>query len=160
MIGRLATMLVALWLGPSILIAAAASPPDRAGWVVHPTAHDFTTLVQRTEAAIDRSPLNKVTSASASQGARSIGQTIPGNMVIGVFAPPFAVRLLAASLAAGIEAPLRLYLTENADGTATLSYIRPSHRLAAYPEGGAELDRLASELDAILAAIAGDAAAP
>ena len=73
-----------------------------------------------------------------------------------VFRNDLAVRLLAANLAAGIEAPLRLYVTENADGTATLSYRRPSAVFAPYRHP--EIDRLAGELDALLDAIARDAA--
>jgi uncharacterized protein (DUF302 family) len=80
-------------------------------------------------------------------------------MVVGVFAPQFATRLLEASVAAGIEAPLRLYITENADRTATLSYKTAAHVLAPYTEeGGQELTALASELDQILAQIAAQAA--
>ncbi len=54
-----------------------------------------------------------------------------------------------------IEAPIRFYVTENADGTATLSYKTPSAVFAPYiDEGGAELAAIAGELDAIFAAIA------
>ena len=63
--------------------------------------------------------------------------------------------MLEASIAAGIEAPIRLYLTENADGTATLSYKTPTFVFAPYMnEGGDALKELAGELDAIFAAIA------
>ncbi|MCZ7654610.1 MAG: YeeE/YedE thiosulfate transporter family protein [Rhodocyclaceae bacterium] len=67
-----------------------------------------------------------VASASASRGAAARGVKIPGNMVLMVFRNDYAVRMLAASVAAGIEAPLRLYLTENADGSTTISYVRPA----------------------------------
>ncbi len=50
-------------------------------------------------------------------------------------------------LAAGIEAPLRFYLTESADGTATLTVQKPSATFAPY--GSAELDAMAQELDAL-----------
>jgi len=99
-----------------------------------------------------------VTRASATIGAQSLGQEIPGNMVIGVFAPQFAIRLLEASVAAGIEAPLRFYVKENPDGTATLSYKTAAHVLEPYAqEGGPELTALANELDRILAEIAAHA---
>jgi uncharacterized protein (DUF302 family) len=78
--------------------------------------------------------------------------------VVGVFAPQFAIRLLEASLAAGIEAPLRLYITENPDGSATLSYKTAEHVLAPYAEdGGQPLKVLAAELDTILEQIADQA---
>ena len=54
--------------------------------------------------------------ACATCGAKSIGVTIPCNMVMIIFNPHFAVRLLKASEASEIEAPLRLYITEGPDG--------------------------------------------
>jgi uncharacterized protein (DUF302 family) len=59
--------------------------------------------------------------------------------------------MLKASIPAGVEAPLRLYLSERADGTARLSYRLPSHVFAPY--GSADLDEMAKELDAIFARI-------
>jgi hypothetical protein len=51
----------------------------------------------------------------------------------------------------GIEAPLRLYIAENPDGTATLSYKTAAHVLAPYAEeGGQTLTALAAELDTVL----------
>ncbi|MEO1016574.1 MAG: hypothetical protein AAFY56_02610, partial [Pseudomonadota bacterium] len=58
---------------------------------------------------------------------------------------------------ANYEPPLRLYVTENDDGTATLSYKLPTFVFSAYPDGGPELVELATELDGILAAIAENA---
>ena len=89
------------------------------------------------------------------KGARKIGVTIPGNMVVMVFHPKFAVRMLQASVPAGIEAPSRFYITENADGTTTLTYREPSSVFAPYDS--AELDKMAKELDVIFARIAADA---
>jgi len=64
--------------------------------------------------------------------------------------------MLQASVPAGVEAPLRLYVTENADGSATLSYRTPSAIFAPY--GNAKLDTVAKELDPIFERIASDAA--
>ena len=86
--------------------------------------------------------------ACADCGAKSIGKSIPGNRVIMIFRPDFAVRMLAASAAAGIEAPLRLYVTEEANGSAKLTYRLPSHVFAAYEVPA--LEALAGELDVIL----------
>jgi uncharacterized protein (DUF302 family) len=66
--------------------------------------------------------------------------------------------MLEASVAAGYEAPLRFYITENEDGTATLSYRTASFVFAPYEDGGDALEALAAELDAIQEAIAADAA--
>ncbi len=89
--------------------------------------------------------------ACATCGAKNIGITIPGNRVIMVFNPHFAVRMLKASEAAGIEAPLRLYVTEQADGKARLIYRLPSHVFGAYEIGA--LDAMGKELDGIVATI-------
>ena len=105
-----------------------------------------------------RNRLGVVTRADATLGAKSLGITIPGNMVIGVFAPRFAVRMLRASLPAGIEAPLRFYITGNANATATLTYRTPSSTFAPY--GNAELDKMAKELDAIFAGIVSEVGKP
>jgi len=60
--------------------------------------------------------------------------------------------MLNASVPAGIEAPLRFYLTEQADGTTTLAYRKPSAVFAPY--GSAELNAMATELDQIFSDIA------
>jgi uncharacterized protein (DUF302 family) len=140
--------------------AAGELPAELPGWVIERTGHSYATLIERVDGAVERSAFNVVTRASATVGAASLGEDIPGNMVVGVFAPQFAIRMLEASVAAGIEAPLRLYLTENADGSATLSYKTAAHVFAPYlDDGGEALATLAAELDAILAEIAARAAA-
>jgi uncharacterized protein (DUF302 family) len=96
-----------------------------------------------------------VARASATLGAKKLGITIPGNMVVMVYHPKFAVRMLDASVAAGIEAPIRYYITENSDGTATLTYRTPSSVFRPYEHP--ELDEMAKELDVIFEKIAGDA---
>ena len=66
--------------------------------------------------------------------------------------------MLAASVAAGIEAPIRMYVTDDGDGTATLSYKTPSHVFAPYmDDGGPDLAELAAELDEIFSRIAAQA---
>jgi len=141
-----------------LALALALVAPARAqteAMRVLPSPHRFDVLVERVEQAVERHGLGVVARASASRGAAARGVKIPGNAVIMVFRNDYAVRMLQASAAAGIEAPLRLYLTENADGTATLSYRLPSAVFRPYRHG--ELDRLASELDGIFARIAADA---
>ena len=140
--------------------AARAEMKASPGWMVIATKHDYATLTKRVEAAAKTQKLGVVTRASATLGAqRVLKKTIPGNMVIGLYHPRFAVRMLEASIAAGIEAPIRVYVTEDAGGTATLSYKTPSHVFAPYmEEGGAALKILASELDEVFAALAAEAA--
>ena len=141
--------------------SAAAQLADRTGWAVTATGHDYPTLVDNVLAAAKKNKIGVVTQASATVGAKAVlDKTIPGNMVIGLYHPRFAVPMLEASVAAGIEAPIRVYITENADGTATLSYKLPSVVFAPYmDEGGEALAALAAELDTLFASIAADAAA-
>lgn len=133
----------------------------RDGWVVAPTAKTYETLLSDLKSAVKAEKMGLVTEAGPTQAAKAkLGETIPGNRVVGVYRPDFAVRALRASEAAMIEAPIRFYVTENADGTATLSYKTPSFVFAPYmDEGGADLAAVATELDAIFAAIAERAAA-
>jgi len=143
------------------LVFTPAYPENAApypGTEIRKTGFGFGALRSRLEAAIGKRGMFVVTSASASAGAKSRGLTIPGNLVIGVYRNDFAVRMLEASVPAGIEAPLRFYLTENADGTATLTYRRPSAVFAPY--GSAALDKMAAELDLIWSKIVADAIGP
>lgn len=135
--------------------AVAGTVKAQKDWVVIDTRETFQNLNQRLESAIKNEKMGLVTSASASEGAKAAGFTIPGNRVVGVFRNDFARRMLSASVAAGIEAPIRFYVTENPDRTATLSYKKPSFAFSAYyGEGGDALKSLAAELDGIFAKIA------
>ena len=136
-------------------VARAENATPYPGTVIAKTTHSYKDLISRLDAAVKANKMGLVTRASATLGAASLGKTIPGNMVIGVYRPDFAVRMLEASVAAGIEAPLRFYITENADGTATLTYRKPSAVFAPYEAPA--LDEMARELDEIFAKIAAEA---
>ena len=136
-------------LGVAPAFAGNATPYP--GTLVVETPYAFDDLRKRLESAIEKNKVYAVTRASASAGAKGRGIKIPGNLVIGVYRNDFAVRMLKASVPAGIEAPLRFYLTENSDGKATLTYRKPSAVFAPY--GSKDLDSLARELDAIWAKI-------
>ncbi len=139
----------------SFFLAASVMAGENA-MTVTPTKHGFKTLVARLDTAIAKHKMFPVTRASASIGASRRGVKIKGNMIIGVYRNDFAVRMLEASVPAGIKAPIRFYILENADGTASLGYRKPSVVFAPY-KGGAKLRALAAELDTIFAAIARDA---
>ena len=151
---------LALALALCLSTPVSADLAPRPGWVIEATDKSYADLVGAVRDAVRAAPINVVTQASASDGARMQGRQIPGNRVFGLYRNDYARRMLAASVAAGIEAPIRLYVTENEDGTATLSYKTPSAVFAPYAdEGGADLAALASELDAIFAEIVAAAAA-
>ena len=145
-----------------LLVSLSTSPPLSAdnptpypGTVVTKTPHTFASLVERLLASVSDNNMGVVAQASATKGAKSIGVNIAGNHVVMVYHPKFAVRMLAASVPAGIEAPLRYYITENEDGSATLTYRTPSSVFGPYEN--AELDAMARELDEIFKRIAAQA---
>ena len=115
----------------------------------------FDSLVSRLEKAIESNKMGLVAQASASKGAAGRGVKIRGNAVLMVFRNDYAVRMLAASIPSGIEAPLRLYVTEEQDGTASVTWRTPTAVFAPY--GSADLDVLARELDPIIEKIVRDA---
>lgn len=134
-----------------------ASPGIRKlpGWQVFQTDKSYDQLLSDLKAAIKAEGLIVVTQAGPTKAAAARGITIPGNRVIGVFNNDYAVRVLALSTAAMIEAPIRFYVTETMNGQATLSYKTPSHVLTPYlREGGTGLVQIARELDQRFAAIA------
>jgi uncharacterized protein (DUF302 family) len=154
--GMIFAALVAVFISGGLAAGARADKTTPyPGTVVMKTGYDYTTLVTRLKAAIKKNRMGLVAAASATVGAKSIGKTIPGNMVLMVYRPDFAVRMLAASVPAGIEAPIRYYITEDKDGKTTLTYRKPSALFKPYEN--AALDKMAAELDVIFAQIAKDA---
>jgi len=154
-----ATMLAGLALFASL--ASASDLASQPGWSATKSSHDYPTLVKRVNAAAKAHKIGIVTRASATVGAAKVlKKKIPGNMIVGLYHPRFAIPMLEASIASGIEAPIRVYITENTDGTATLSYKKPSAVFAPYmKEGGDKLKNLAAELDTLFASLAKQASA-
>jgi len=150
-IAALTVLVLIAFVAPS----RAEKPVPFSGTQVVATAKPFKQFVSDLKAAIGANKMGIVAEACATCGAKSIGVTIPGNRVIMIYKPQFAVRMLEASVPAGIEAPLRLYVTEEPDGTAKLTYRLPSHVFGAYEV--AALDEMAKELDVIVARIVSDA---
>jgi uncharacterized protein (DUF302 family) len=135
--------------------AFADNPTPYAGTITLSSDHGFNDLVARLEKSIEANKMGLVARASASGGAAARGVKIPGNAVLMVFRNDYAVRMLAASVPAGVEAPLRLYVTQGQDGKGSITYRRPSAVFAPYQN--AELDKLARELDPVVEKIVRDA---
>ena len=132
---------------------------SRPGWSYRKTSKSYAQLIGDLKAAVKANKFGIVTEAGPTEVARGRGVRIPGNRVIGVFNNVYAVRVLDLSTPAMIEAPIRFYVTENADGSADLSYKLPSTVFAPYlAEAGPELDVICKELDQIFATIARTAA--
>jgi uncharacterized protein (DUF302 family) len=151
LVGFLAVVAFSWWATEAALAQESACLP---GTKVIATKFGFGELWSRLEQAVQNNKMGIVARASASKGAEARGVTIPGNAVVMVYRNDFAVRMLAASVPAGIEAPLRFYVTENADGTASLTYRVPSAVFAPYKSS--DLDNMAKELDGIFARIVED----
>lgn len=138
--------------------ARAGEIPARAGWKVHDTSMTYSALIDRLKASIKSAKMGLVTEAGPTGMAKKRGFDIPGNRVFGVYRNDYAVSVIRLSPSAMIEAPIRMYVTENDDGTATLSYKTPTHVFSPYfDEGGAELEAIAAELDGVFADIAAEA---
>lgn len=135
--------------------ALAAELSKRSGWEIFQTEKTYEILLRDVKAAVKSNGMAVVTQAGPTKAAAARGIVIPGNRVLGVFNNDYAVQILSLSTAAMIEAPVRLYVTEGADGRASLSYKHPSHVFAPYlGEGGAQLIQISAELDLRFAAIA------
>ncbi len=151
------------WIAAAMVLCLLAPSLSAGEWPLTGTRSltsqkSFAELVTSVNTAIKDNGMFAVTQASASAGAKRRGIEIAGNMVIGVFRNDYAVRMLATSVASGIEAPLRFYLTANSDGTANLIYRTPAAIFASYDS--AALDDIAAELNIIFATIAEQAVGP
>src|SRR5215813_14752405 len=147
------------WVNGLVVVAlcsvAVGIPSTRAGAqenrVTVKSTAPFGTVAEALERAVTDEKMGLVCHANAQRAAAGRGVTIKGNQVLMVFRNDFAVRLLAADPADGFEAPIRIYVYENADGTATISYLPPSVVFAPYRHP--EVQAVARELDGIFKAI-------
>lgn len=138
-------------------LAQADNPAPYAGTLTVKSAYGFAETVARLQESIELNKMGLVANASASAGAAGRGVKIPGNTVLMVFRNDYAVRMLAASVPAGIEAPIRVYITEETDGKANVTYRTPTAVFAPY--GNAQLDAMARELDPVFDKIVREAVA-
>jgi uncharacterized protein (DUF302 family) len=134
-----------------VITTLPAAVSAQGGRVTVTTPGPFARVTEALERAITEEKMALVCHANAQRGAAARGVTIKGNQVLMVFRNDFAVRLLAADPTAGFEAPIRIYVYENPDGTATVSYIPPSVVFAPYRNP--EVQALGRELDGIVKAI-------
>ena len=137
-----------------ILVLTISLPVSASNNPIIKSSAPFAQVERNLTQAIKNNKMGLVSKASATRGAASLGIKIKENRVFGIFHPKYAVRMLEASVAAGIEAPIRVYLYENDDGTATITYKKPSDVFRPY--GSANLDKIAQELDTIFAQIVND----
>jgi len=149
------SLLSVLLLAFTANYAGAQSAAPSPGTHTSVSHYAFDALAARLEKSIEANKMGLVAQASASRGAAARGVKIPGNLVLMVFRNDYAVRMLAASVPAGVEAPLRLYVTEDASGKASVTWRTPSAVFAPY--GSAELNAMARELDPVFEKIVREA---
>ncbi len=153
----LAACLAAALLALAVL-ARAENPTPYPDTVTVDTGKPFEPYVDAFAKAITANGFNIVGIACANCAIKGVfGETVPGNRVFLFFKPAYARRMLAASVAAGIEAPIRVYATEAPDGTARVTYRKPSAVFGAYEVP--DLVAMGRELDGHVAKIVADARA-
>ncbi len=130
-----------------LLAAPATAALAQEGKVTRVSKAPFARVAAALEQAVADQKMTLVCRANAQLGAGARGVPIKGNQVFMVFRNDFAVRILEADPPAGFEAPLRIYLYENPDGTATLTYVKPSVLFRPYRHP--EVAKVAAELDPI-----------
>lgn len=141
-------ILMSVWCVYAPIGGAAKDPSPR---IRHETHKPFQAFTDDLLMAIRQHKMGLVCRANAQAGAASRGVKVPGNQVFMIYRPDFAIRMLEADVEAGFEAPLRIYVVEKPNGTAEVSYIKPSAVFAGYDNP--QLNAMAVELDAIFAAI-------
>jgi len=155
--GSIAALLVAVLLAIAAPVRA-ENPAPYPDTVMVETGKPFEPFVEAFAKAITANGFNVVGIACANCAIKGVfGETVPGNRVFLFFKPAYARRIIAASVAAGIEAPIRVYATEAADGTAHVTYRKPSGVFGAYEVP--DLTAMGRELDDHVARMVADARA-
>lgn len=123
--------------------------------------HVFNTPVQETidalQTAIGKNGMLLLCHINGQANAAKIGEAIHPVRVLEVFRPELAVRVWRTHPPAGIDIPVRLYVYENPDGKAVISYRPLSQEMATY--NMPELSRVGHEADEIFVRILRDATA-
>jgi uncharacterized protein (DUF302 family) len=121
------------------------------GTISWPTDYSFHELVGRLQKSVAANGMTVLAVTTAQHRA----VPIPANAILMVFRNDYAARIIEANVLAGMEAPIRLYVTEGPNRKASVTYRTPSSILALYDNP--KLDELAAELDQVFAKIVDDA---
>jgi len=148
-------LVLVLSLGCLALPSWAGETPAESGVVSVDTEQTFDGFVARLEAAVRDNGMDIAAGSCGSCGIRSIAILGRTARIITVYRPDLMMRMLKAGAAVGAEPPLRFYVSRLADGTARLTYHRPSGALALYARPA--LQDMGEELDAVFAKIVHDA---
>lgn len=135
--------------------ARAENATPYSGTRILETGKPFLPYVDALKKSIRDNKMVLIGLACATCGAKAIGEAVAGNRVFLFFNPHYAVRMLRASEAAGIEAPIRIYVTETSEAKARVTYRLPSHTFGAYEVEA--LETLGTDLDKAVEKILADA---
>lgn len=102
--------------------------------------------VEKLKGGIDTAGLRLVSHINGQANAAKIGKTVPGDQILEIFRPDFAIRVWAACKPAGHDIPLRIHVYEE-DGTTKVACRMPTEVFEPY--GSAELNEVGQELDSI-----------
>jgi uncharacterized protein (DUF302 family) len=123
--------------------------PGTVSWQTDYNFHELVGRLQKSVAA------NGMTVVATTNAVGHGSNTVPDNAVLMVFRNDYAVRMVQAAPLAGMEAPIRLYVTAGADKKAAVTYRTPTSIFALYDNP--KLDELAAEMDQVFAKIVDDA---
>ena len=138
-----------------MLLAGAACSTSETGVHVIDTAQPFDRYLLRLTSAIGENGLTITSGACGKCGIKTIDVSDENALILTVSRPGLMLEMLQASAPAGADPPLRFYLSKLPDGSARLTYHRPSFALAVYDL--AALRGIGLELDAVFAHIVRDA---
>lgn len=113
-------------------------------------------VVAALKSGIESRNLRLVSHIDGQANAARMGREVPGDQILEIFRPDFAVRVWEACKPAGIEIPLRIHVYEDGDGVC-VAYRSPQEVFEPY--GSAPLMAIGAELDPLFAGIVDDAKA-
>ncbi|WP_018954857.1 DUF302 domain-containing protein [Thioalkalivibrio sulfidiphilus] len=100
---------------------------------------------------IEAQGMRLVSHINGQANAARIGKQVPGDQVLEVFRPDFAIRVWEACKPAGIEIPVRIHVYEDGEGMTRVACRPPSALFARYES--TPLNAIGLELDVIFEAI-------
>ena len=128
------------------------------GRVVGVSKGPYADVVAGLQRGITEHKLTLIGQFDSRKGVPPTNTAVKGNRVLLVYKTDAAMRLIKANPKAGFDAPMRFHVFENPDGTATVTYVKPSTLLKTYRDP--EIRKVADELDLVFTSVMGLALIP
>jgi len=106
--------------------------------------------VEKLKYGVDVAGMRLVSHINGQANAAKIGKTVPGDQILEVFRPDFAIRVWSACKPAGHDIPLRIHVYEDGD-TTKVACRMPTEVFESY--SSPELMAVGEELDGIFSEI-------